>query len=67
MSNVTYDHGSRADLLAASKMARAVRRHRLASASLPGLTDCYWSDDGTTWTKATAGTPFPIAHVRSGT
>jgi hypothetical protein len=34
------------------------------SASLPGLHDCYYSDnDGATMVKATAGTPFPIAHV----
>ena len=33
------------------------------SASLPGLTDCYWSDDGNTLTKATPGTPFPRAHI----
>lgn len=34
------------------------------SAMLPGLHDCYYSDDnGTTLTKATAGTPFPLAHA----
>lgn len=34
------------------------------SAQLPGLHDCYYSDDnGTTLVKATAGTPFPLAHA----
>lgn len=34
------------------------------SAELPGLHDCYYSDDdGTTLVKATAGTPFPLAHA----
>lgn len=34
------------------------------SASLPGMHDCYYSDDnGTTLVKATAGTPFPLAHA----
>lgn len=34
------------------------------SAELPGLHDCYYSDDnGTAKVKATAGTPFPIAHA----
>lgn len=34
------------------------------SAMLPGLHDCYYSDDnGVTLVKATAGTPFPLAHA----
>lgn len=34
------------------------------SGQLPGLHDCYYSDDnGTTLIKATAGTPFPLAHA----
>lgn len=34
------------------------------SAELPGLHDCYYSDDdGATLVKATAGTPFPLAHA----
>lgn len=34
------------------------------SSMLPGLHDCYYSDNnGATITKATAGTPFPLAHA----
>lgn len=34
------------------------------SAELPGLHSCYYSDDnGSTKVKATAGTPFPLAHA----
>lgn len=36
----------------------------LGSASLPGLTDCAYSDDGTTLVTVSEGTPHPIVFVR---
>ena len=34
------------------------------SAELPGLTDCYYTDDGTTLTQVNAGTRFPVLRLR---
>lgn len=35
-----------------------------SSAQLPGLTECYYTDDGTTLTRVNAGARFPVLRIR---